>query len=70
LKLRIGVSGINQGQQELSLSPMEWSKCVGQHERHDQYARRKDKHVPGITQIEAADTTDEQIADGKVEEAP
>ena len=43
---------------------------MGQHERHDQYTRPKDKHVPGITQIEAADTTDEQIADGKVEEAP
>ena len=43
---------------------------MGQHERHDQYTRPKDKHVPGITQIEAADATDEQIADGKVEEAP
>ena len=52
-----------------SLSPVEWCKCVGQHERHNQYTRPKDKHVPGITQIEAADTTDEQIADGKVEEA-
>ena len=49
---------------------MEPSETVGKHERHDQDARPEDEHVPGRAQIEAADTTDEQVSDRKVEEAP
>ncbi len=53
-----------------SQSAVETGEGVGQHERHDQDARAEDEHVLILAQIEAADATDEQVADGKVEEAP
>jgi hypothetical protein len=53
-----------------SQPPVEPSESVREHERHDQDARPEDEHVPGVAQTEVADTTDEQVADGKVEEAP
>jgi hypothetical protein len=40
------------------------------HERHDQHARSKNKHVLGLSQVEASDTTDEQITNSEVEESP
>jgi len=49
---------------------MEPSECTGKHQGHDQNARPEDEHVLGVAQIEAANMTDEQVADGKVEEAP
>lgn len=49
---------------------MEPSESVRRHQRYDQDARPEDEHVLGLAQIEVADTTDEQVADGKVEEAP
>ena len=57
-------------QDQDSQPPVEPSECTGKHERHDQDARPEDKHVPSLAQIEAADTADKQVADGKVEEAP
>ena len=47
---------------------MEPSERVGQHERHEQNARPQYEDMLGLTQIEAADTTDQQVADGKVEQ--
>ena len=49
---------------------MEPSERAGKHERHDEDARPEDEHVLGLAQIKAAHTTDQQVADGKVEEAP
>ena len=49
---------------------MEPCERVGKHERHDEYARPEDERVLGLAQIKAAHTTDKQVADGKVEEAP
>ncbi len=49
---------------------MEARESVGQHERHDEDACAEDEHVLGPAQIETADTADEQVANGKVEEAP
>jgi hypothetical protein len=43
---------------------------VSEIQRHDQQARAQDKRVLGLAEIEAADTADKQVADGKVEEAP
>src|ERR1039458_4568071 len=48
-----------------SQSAVESSKCVGQHERHEQNARSEYKHVPGVAQIEAADPADEQDASSR-----
>src|SRR5208337_1724298 len=59
--------GLNSPGSQPSVEPPE---CVGKHERHDQDARPQDEHVLILAQIEAADTTHEQIADGEVEEAP
>ena len=53
-----------------SQPPVESSEGVGKHYRHDEDARAEDEHVPVLAQTEAADTTNEQVADGKVEEAP
>jgi len=41
---------------------MERPKSVGEHYRHNQDARPEGKHMPGLAQIEAADSTDEQIS--------
>ena len=49
---------------------MEEAECAGKHERHDQDASAEDEHVLSLAQIEAADATDEQVADCKVEETP
>jgi len=43
---------------------------VGEIQRHDQYARAQDEHVLGLAEIEAADTADKQVGDGKIEKAP
>src|SRR5580692_6401186 len=53
-----------------SQSPVEPSECVGKHERLKQDARPEHQHMPGLAQIEAADTTDEHVAHSKIEEAP
>ena len=45
-------------------------ECVGKHERHEQNAHPEGDHMLGLAQIEAADAADEQVGDGKVEEAP
>ena len=49
---------------------METSERVGKHDRHDEDARPEDEHMLGLAQIKAAHTADEQVADGKVEQAP
>ena len=49
---------------------MKLSECVGKHERHDQDTRPQDEDVQRPAQIETANTADQQIADGKVEQAP
>ena len=61
---------VASGQQELSPSPMERPKSVGEHYRHNQDTRPEGKHMPGLAQIEAADSTDEQVSYGKIEKAP
>ena len=43
---------------------------VGKHERHNEDARPEDERVLGLAQIKVAHTTNQQVADGKVEEAP
>src|SRR5208282_3835015 len=53
-----------------SQSAVETSECAGKHERHDQEAGPECEHVRGFAQVEAADATDEQVGDGKVEQAP
>ena len=53
-----------------SQAPVEPCERVGIHERHDEDARPEDERVLGLAQIKAAHTTDKQVADGKVEEAP
>ena len=49
---------------------MEPCERVGIQERHDDDARPEDERVLGLAQIEAAHTTDKQVGDGKVEQAP
>ena len=49
---------------------MEPAECMSEQERKDQDARPEDKDVPGLAQFEAPDPAHQQIADGKVEEAP
>jgi hypothetical protein len=49
---------------------VELPEIVGTIQRHDQDARPEGDDVRGLAQIKAADTTDEQIADGKIKEAP
>jgi hypothetical protein len=49
---------------------VEPSEIVGKIQRHDQDARPEHQHVRGLAQIEAADTTNQEVSDGKVEEAP
>ena len=49
---------------------MEASECAGKHERHEQDARSEDEHVLGLAKVEAADPTDEQVADREVEQTP
>jgi hypothetical protein len=41
---------------------VEPSEGTGKHERHGQDARPENEHVLGLVQIEAANTTDEQVA--------
>jgi hypothetical protein len=54
----------------VSQAPVELRKRVGKHDRHDEDARPQGERVFGLAQIKAAYTTDKQVADGKVEEAP
>src|ERR1039458_270534 len=61
-------SGLNS--MDGSHPAVEASECAGQHERHEQDARSEHKHMPGVAQVEAADTADEQVGDSKVEKAP
>jgi hypothetical protein len=49
---------------------MEPSEIMGKIQRHDHDACPEDEHMSRTAQIEATDTTDEQVADGKIEEAP
>ena len=49
---------------------MQRPKSMSEHQRHDQDARPEDNHVLGLAQIEAADSTDEQVGYDKIEEAP
>jgi hypothetical protein len=49
---------------------MERPKSVGEHYRHNQDARPEGKHMLGRAQIEAADSTDEQVSYCKIEKAP
>ena len=53
-----------------SQASVEPCECVGIQERHNDDARSEDDGVLGLAQIEAAHTTDKQVADGEVEEAP
>ena len=57
-------------EKSVSQPAVEASERAGQHQRHEQYARSEDKHVPGVAQIEAAHPADEQIGYGEVEESP
>ena len=49
---------------------MESCERVGIHERDDEDARPEDERVLGLAQIKGAHTTDKEVADGKVEDAP
>jgi hypothetical protein len=53
-----------------SQPPVKPAKCVREHERHDQDPRPQDGYVQGPAQIEAADTTDQHVASGEIEQAP
>ena len=53
-----------------SQSPVKPPERMGKHERHNQDARSENEHVLGLTQIEVADTTDEQVGNPKIEQAP
>jgi len=53
-----------------SQPPVEPSEPTGEHKRHNQDACPQDEHMLRVAQIEIADATNEQVADGKVEEAP
>ena len=53
-----------------SKAPVEPCERVGKHERHDEDSRPEDERVLGLAQIKAAHSTEKQVADGKVEEAP
>src|SRR5580704_11250234 len=53
-----------------SLSAVQRAEGAGKHERHDQDAGSKHEHVRSLAQIEGADTTDQQVADDKVKQAP
>jgi hypothetical protein len=53
-----------------SQPPVERSEIVSKIQRHDQDAGSEDEHVQNLAQVEAADTADEQVSHGKVEEAP
>ena len=55
---------------KVSQAPVEPSEMVREIQRHKQDARPEDEHVQGFAQIEVADSTDEQVANGKIEEAP
>lgn len=48
---------------------MEPSEIVGTIQRHDQNACPEEQHVRGLAEVEAAQSRDEQIAAGEVEEA-
>ena len=50
-----------------SQPPVQPSQCVGSHERHEQDARLENGDVFVLAKIEAADATEQQIADCKVE---
>src|SRR5450432_1180502 len=50
--------------------PVEPTESTGQHDRHDRDACAEDERVARLAQIEVSDATDEQVADGQVEEAP
>ena len=43
---------------------------MSKHQRHEQDASAECEHVRSFAQLEAADAADEQIRDGKVEQAP
>ena len=49
---------------------MEASECASKHQRHQQDAGSECEHVRGFAQLKAADATDEQICDDKIEQAP
>jgi hypothetical protein len=49
---------------------MKRRESVGKHERLDEDSRPEDEHVLCLAQIKAADTTNKQVANRKVEEAP
>ena len=49
---------------------MEPTECTGSQDGHDRDARAEDEHVARLAQIEGPDAANEQVADGKVEEAP
>jgi hypothetical protein len=46
------------------------SECVGSQKRHKQEARPENEGVLVFAKAEAADTTDEQIAECEIEQAP
>ena len=49
---------------------MEPPESVGEHHRLEQDAGSEDEHMRCLAQIEFADPADQQVPDGKVEEAP
>lgn len=55
---------------EVSHSPVKTSEIVGTVQRHDQDACAENENVRRLAQIKTADTTDEQISDGEIEQAP
>jgi len=64
------LAGPQDSKKAASQPAVEPTETVSKNERHDQDARPQDDPVQGLAQIEVADTTDEQVANGKVEEAP
>ena len=55
---------------QASATTVKPSECVGSHEGNDQDSRPQDEDVLRFAQIETADPTDQQVADGKIKQAP
>ena len=53
-----------------SQATMKRCECMGKHERLDEDACPEDQRVLDLAQTKAAHTTNKQVADRKVEEAP
>jgi hypothetical protein len=73
LKPKDGLNGApgQSGKTDMGSQPaVEAPECARKHERHNEYSCTERENVQGLTQIEAAHATDQQVAEGEIEEAP